>query len=157
VDWYLYGKMESLAARGATDIVKYVTRADGEEVDLGDVPVHAAHRLRGRVVLREGRQIAAGNRVILASTQASDSQTAMVDADGRFEFRGLPTGGYEIAASIRGYRLPPTPQPKQENYPNREAFGNALNDYYTAVRGVIILSLDRDVDDLTITLEPLRR
>jgi hypothetical protein len=157
VDWYFYGKMESLAARGATDIVKCVTKDDGEEIDLGDIPVHAAHRLRGRVVLSEGGQIASGTRVILSSTQAWDSQTAVLDAEGRFEFRGLTSGGYEISASVRGYRLPPKPQPKAEDYPDREAFGKAMTAYYTAARGVTILSLDGDIDDFTIALEPVRR
>lgn len=155
VDWYLYGKMESLAARSATDIVKCVTKADGEEIDVGDIPVHAAHRLRGRVVLSEGGQIAAGNRVILSSTQADDGQTAMIDAEGRFEFRGVPTGGYEIAASVRGYRLPPRPQPEGEDFADRETFGNAMNAFYTAARGVTIVPLEGDVDDFTITLERL--
>jgi len=39
VEWFLYGKMESLAAHGATVPVKCSTMADKKEVELGDVQV----------------------------------------------------------------------------------------------------------------------
>jgi hypothetical protein len=154
VDWYLYGKMESLSARGATDIIKCATKDDGQDIDLGDIPVHAAYHLRGRVVLGEGKAIPSGTRVILSSAQAWDSQIAILDADGRFEFRGLPAGEYEISGSVRGYRLPPKSAGKPEDYPNDDAFNKALNAQYAAARGVMVFSLDRDLDDLTIALEP---
>jgi hypothetical protein len=152
VDWYLYGKMESLASRGATDIIKCATSDDGQEIDLGDIPVHAALHLRGRVVLGDGKAIAPGTRVILSSTQAWDSQTAMLDPDGRFEFRGLTASDYEISAGVRGYRLPPKPQVKPEDYTDNNAYVKAVNAQYATARGVTVFSLDRDLDDFIITL-----
>jgi uncharacterized GH25 family protein len=154
VDWYLYGKMESLASRGATDIIKCVTKDDGQDVDLGDIPVHSAHTLRGRVVLADGRPIPPGNRVILSSSQAWDNQVAVLDSEGRFEFHGLTSGDYEISASVRRYGLPDKPVVKAEDYPDHEQFIKAQQAWYANARGVSVFSLDRDVNDFTITLQP---
>jgi hypothetical protein len=154
VEWYLYGKMESLANRGATDIIKCVTKDDGQDVDLGDISVHPAHTLRGRIVLADGSTLAPGNRVVLSSSRAWDSQTAVLDSEGRFEFHGLASGDYEVSASVRGYRLPPKPAVKAEDYPDREQFIKAQQAWYANARGVSVFSLDHDVDDFTITLQP---
>jgi protocatechuate 3,4-dioxygenase beta subunit len=154
VEWYLYGKMQSLASRGATEIVKLVTKDDGQEIDLGDIPVQSAHSLRGQVVLSDGTAIASGSRVILSSSQAWDSQIVVLDSEGRFEFHGLTTGDYEINAGIRGYRLPSKTRPKQEDYSNTEQFVKAMNAYYSAARGVTNFSVDSDRDDFTIAMEP---
>jgi hypothetical protein len=154
VDWYLYGKMDSLAGRGATGVIKCVTKDDGEEIDLGDIPVRSAHTIRGRVVLSDGAAITPGNRVILSSAQAFDSQTTLLDGDGRFEFHGVAPGDYEISASVRGYRLPPKPPVKAADYPDNDSFVKAQNTWYAVARGVTVFSVDRDVDDFTITLQP---
>jgi hypothetical protein len=154
VDWYLYGKMASLASHGATDIIKCVTKDDGQDIDLGDIPVHAAHTIRGKVVLSDGSPIPPGNRVILSSSQAWDNQIAVLDSEGRFEFHGLTTGDYEISAGVRRYGLPPKPVVKAEDYPDRELFIKAQQEWYANARGVSLFSLDRDVDDFTITLQP---
>src|SRR5258708_28232905 len=37
VSWYLYGKMETLAARGGAPVVECATKRDEEEVDVGDL------------------------------------------------------------------------------------------------------------------------
>ena len=37
VDWYVYGKMESIAALGATAPVHCATTRDNEEVNVGDI------------------------------------------------------------------------------------------------------------------------
>jgi protocatechuate 3,4-dioxygenase beta subunit len=153
VDWYLYGKMESLASRGATDIMKLATKDDGQEIDLGDVPVHSAFHLRGRVVLSDGKPVAPGTRVILSSTQAWDSQTAALDGDGRFEFRGLTASDYEISAGVRGYKLPAKPQVKREDFADNDAYVKAMSAQYASARGVTVFSVNRDLDDFTITLD----
>ena len=104
--WYLYPKMESLAERGiGSDVVILETKDDGQQVDVGDVALAKAYTLRGRVVLSDGKAIPSDMHVTLSSDRAWDTQIAEIGTDGRFEFRGLPRGVYEIAPAVRGYRL----------------------------------------------------
>ena len=102
VEWYVYGKMESLAARGGAPIVECATKKDGEEIDLGDLSIAPALHLRGKVVLSDGKPIPAGMRVTVGSDRAFDSQTAVLREGGAFEFTGLAKGGYTISASVKG-------------------------------------------------------
>ena len=132
VEWYVYGKMESIAAVGATDRVECATARDGEEVNVGDIQIHPGHRLRGRVTLSDGAAMADGMRVTISAYRAWDSQTVIIGRDGHFEFVGLPTGKYEIVPSVRGYRL-------QEN------------------RGTIETTIDRDIGSFAIALDPAAR
>ncbi len=60
-----------------------------------------------------------------------DSQTVLIGRDGHFEFVSLPTGDYQIFASVRGYK------------------SGANQDAATRV--------DRDIDDLAIRLDPAVR
>lgn len=103
--WYVYPKMESLAARGlAGDAVPIETKDDGEEVDVGTINLRTAYTLRGRVVLSDGKPIPSDMHVTLSSGAGFDSQIATVAEDGSFEFRGLWKGVYSIAPGVRGYR-----------------------------------------------------
>jgi Carboxypeptidase regulatory-like domain len=104
VDWYLYGKMESIAALGGTAPVECTTKKDGEEVDLGDIAIQPGHRVHGKVVLNDGASVAGGMRVGISSDKAWDTQSVRLAPDGQFEFIGVPGGKYEIFASVRGYR-----------------------------------------------------
>jgi hypothetical protein len=104
VEWYVYGKMESLSKRGGAPLRECATAKDGEEVDMGDLPLTPALRLRGKVVLSDGKAIPPGMRVTISSERAADSQTAILPPDGLFEFGGLAKGPYTVFASVRGYR-----------------------------------------------------
>lgn len=137
VEWYVYGKMESIAALGAADPVECSTARDGQEIDIGDIQIHPGHRLRGKVTLNDGAAMADGMRVTISSSQAFDSQTAILGRDGSFEFKSLPTGPYEIFTSVRGYRFDP----------------DKLKKYQYALQTTI----DRDIDDYAITLVPVPR
>jgi hypothetical protein len=135
VDWYVYGKMESIATLGAADPVECTTARDLQEIDAGDIQIHPGHRLRGKVTLSDSAAIADGMRVSISSGRAFDTQTAIIGSDGHFEFAGLATGPYEIFTSVRGYRLDP----------------NKLKKYQRALETTV----DRDIDDFAITLEPM--
>jgi Carboxypeptidase regulatory-like domain/Dioxygenase len=124
VDWYLYGKMESVAARGGAPIIECTTKSDGEEVDVGDLSIMPAFYLRGRVVLSDGKPVPAGMRVTVGSDRAFDSQTTLLSRDGAFEFSGLAKGSYTISASVKGYP------------------------------GSMPLKLENDVSDFVMTLDP---
>jgi hypothetical protein len=129
VDWYVYGKMESITALGATDPVKCTTTRDSEEVNVGDIQIIPGHRLRGRITLSDGAAMANGMRVtIYADRSPWESQTAVIGHDGHFEFASLPTGKYEIVASVRGYRVQS-----------------------------IEATIDRNIDDFAIALDPTGR
>jgi len=129
VDWYVYGKMESIATLGATQRLEFSTRRDKEEVNLGDIDIRPGHRLAGKVALSDGATIPDGMRITIGAKDAWDSQTVMIGRDGRFEFFGIPAGKYDIIPSVRGY-------PLQQN------------------DDLIDMTVDRDRDDIAITLAP---
>jgi hypothetical protein len=106
VEWYVYGKMASLATRGGAPIVECATKQDGEEVDLGDIALAPPLRLRGKVVLADGKPMPEGMRVTIGPDRGFDSQTTVLGPDGSFEFAGLAKGGYTIFASVKGYGTP---------------------------------------------------
>ena len=103
VEWYVYGKMESIASLGATAPVRFTTVRDGEEVNAGDVEIRTGYRLGGKITLTDGAAIADGMRITIGAKDVWDSQTVVIGRDGRFEFRGIPAGQYEISTSVRGY------------------------------------------------------
>lgn len=124
--WYVYGKMESLASRGATDPITCATIHDNEEVNVGDIRVVRAYHVRGRVVLSDGKSIPEGMRIEISSTRTRDNQTALLTPGGHFEFEGLATGEYSLFASVKGYPAP-----------------------------AVEVSVDGDVDNLPVVLDPI--
>jgi len=104
VDWYAYGKMESIASLGATVPMECRSGKDGEEADLGDIAIQPGHRVRGKVTLSDGAPIASGMRVSITAEHAGDTLTVRLAPDGRFEFIGVPRGKYQIFPSVRGYQ-----------------------------------------------------
>jgi len=180
VDWHLYAKMESISARGAIQPVKLATRKDLEDVDLGDLKMSAGHRLRGRVVLADGRPIADGMRVFLTpqcqacgeevkyelgsggsvlrrSFALMDSQSVLLGPDGRFEFKGLASGPYQIMASVKSYGLVsgysvlrPKGAIDEEKWKGPAEFSSR----YLRAANTIEVRVDGDVDDVIMNLEP---
>jgi Carboxypeptidase regulatory-like domain len=148
-DWYVYGKMQSLAKRGATGVVECTTKRDGEVVDIGDIEIKPAHRLRGKVVLSDGRPIRDGMRVTITSQRASDDETAMLPPDGRFEFDGLAAGDYSLFASVKGYSLPGKPISVAKKEPD----GRTTTAIY-APGMALPFSLDHDIDGYIVKLDP---
>jgi len=147
VDFYIYGKMDSVAARGATGAVDCATKHDEEIADVGDIQIRPAHRLQGRVVLSDGKPIPDGMRVTISSERAWDTQTAMLPPEGRFEFVGLAAGSYSVFASVKGYTLPKTPVSVEKK---REDGSVEITTYAPGVAPPF--SIDRDVEDFVITL-----
>lgn len=131
VDWYIYGKMESIAALGATPLVECATKRDKDEVDVGDIQIEPGHYLRGKITLSDGAAVAEGMRVNIGFARSFDKQTVTIGRDGSFEFTGLATGEYVIFTSVSGYEMP----------------GDAP----------LMKTIDRDIDDVAIVLDPARR
>jgi len=128
-EWYIYGKMESIADRGATEPVLCTTAKDNDLLDVGEVQIKSGHRLRGKVVLSDGKPIPEGMRAIITSDQVWDFQTAILGTDGHFQIEGLPGGKYSITLAVKGYTLPDGAQ-------------------------AVAISMDRDVDNWAIVLSP---
>jgi uncharacterized GH25 family protein len=149
MDCYIYGKMESVAMRGATGAVECATKHDKEIVDVGDLQIKPAHRLQGRVVLSDGKPIPDGMRVTISSERAWDTQTAMLPPEGRFEFVGLAAGTYSVFASVKGYTLPKTPVSVEKK---KEDGTVEITTYAAGVAPPF--SIDHDLDDFVITLHP---
>ena len=130
VQWFVYAKMESVDTRGASEPKSCITTRPNEMVDVGEISLRTGYRLQGRVLLRDGKSIPDGMRVILTSQRVWDSQTALLDKDGRFKFLGLPQGDYSISPAVRGYSL--------------------ADDQYE-----VQASVQRDVDNFVIPLNPV--
>ncbi len=105
VQWFVYAKMESVATRGASEPKACITTRQNEMVDVGEISLRTGYRLEGRIVLSDGKSIPDGMRVILTSQRVLDSQTALLDRQGRFRFLGLPQDNFWISPAVRGYRL----------------------------------------------------
>jgi uncharacterized GH25 family protein len=131
-EWYVYGKMESIASRGATEPVVCTTKRNNELVDVGELEVKPGYRLRGKVVLSDGKPVPEGMRIFVTSDQARDSLTAILGTDGHFQYAGLPRGKYSIKLAVKGYILP---EGAQE----------------------VAISIDHDVDNWAIVLSPANR
>jgi hypothetical protein len=129
VDWYIYGKTESIAARGATPIIECSTKLDHQDLVLGDIQIKPGHRLRGRVVLSDGKAIPDGMRVMLGD-RVNDVQIALLPANGRFEFVSLRSGEYSVSPYVKGYQLT------------------------SGKNGDGALTIDHDVDDFVMVLDP---
>jgi hypothetical protein len=102
--WYLYAKMESLAPRGlSAEVVEFATKDDGQDVNVGDIPVRPAYTLRSQVVLSDRKSIPPDMRINLFADRVPDSQTLILSPDGFFEFKGLAPGVYGLGPSVKGY------------------------------------------------------
>lgn len=127
VEWFVYGKMESIAALGATGPVECATVRDGEEVNVGDLEIQRGYHLAGKVMLMDGGTLSEGMRITILAERTFDSQTVSIGRDGYFEFVGLPKGASKILTSVKGYHL----------HANKDT-----------------VSINRDVDDFIINLDP---
>ena len=111
-EWIVYAKMASIASQGATDPVVIAPSHDNQEVNVGDIQIKHGYRLRGRVALSDGKQIADGMRMYISSDVTRDTQSLLLPADGSFEFKGLAGGSYSLWAAVKGYARPKDGQDK---------------------------------------------
>jgi uncharacterized GH25 family protein len=81
------------------------TGTNGSTLSVGDLAVTPTHMLRGRVVLSDGQIVPDRTRIQLEYNFGRTRRTATLDADGWFEFLGIPAGQIGLQAQISGYRL----------------------------------------------------
>ncbi len=127
--WLLYGKMQSLSARGiAAELIECETKDDGQVVNVGDIQVKPAFTLHGKVVLSDGKPLPADTLITLDADRAWDTQMITAGPDGSFQFAGLAKGVYTVSSGLKNYRIP------------EDLTGEIL--------------VNRDVDGVVVTLRP---
>ncbi len=137
VEYYVYGKMESISKRGATEPMECATKIDGEDVNVGDIEINPGFRLRGKVTLSDGIPIPEGMRVTISADRAWDSQTAFLQPDGSFEFSSLAPEKYQVFASVKGYRAPEWNNTMKTDRPGT-------------------VQVEQDIDDFVLVLDPVK-
>lgn len=135
-EYVLYAKMDSLGDRGALPPRLFASGKTGGAADLGELAVQPGHRVTGRVVLSDGQPVPTSTRVLLSREQAWDHAEALLEPDGQFTFRGVPTESVSLNVRIKGYK-----------YSKRNRSLDWLN-------GGLIGRVEKDIDGLTLLLEP---
>ena len=100
----MYGLMGTFKDGGAVAVVRIRSGADGARTDVGNLQVVRGHRIKGQVLLSDGKVVPARSRLIVSREDAWDHQEVELDPGGRFEISGLPTEKYSLNVSLRGYR-----------------------------------------------------
>jgi hypothetical protein len=151
--WYVYAKMDSIGARGAT-VPRVALTFPTEDTVVRDLDIVPAYRVRGVVVLTDGRPIPEGSRIMVTTGcleecppyDVPDSQEAVLPSDGAFVFGGV-RGPVHIGIFVKGYGLhvdePNGKPPGSDNYNQR------IRQMTNQVERVV-----RDTADLRIVLEP---
>ncbi len=100
-NYAVYGKLGG----GITPIRKLRVGGDGTTADAGDLLVVPGSRIRGQVLLSDGKPIPPGTRVMVGRDQAWDTRTVALDPEGRFEVADLPPERYTLTVLLEGYHL----------------------------------------------------
>ncbi|HNQ72858.1 MAG TPA: carboxypeptidase-like regulatory domain-containing protein [Verrucomicrobiota bacterium] len=135
LEFVLYAKMDSLAG-GAVPMKFFTTGATGSTLKLGKLEVQPAYRVAGRVVLSDGKSVPAQTRLFLGREVAWDHTEAVLDAEGRFEFRGVPAESVGLNVRVPGYKLS-----------KRNLSLDWLN-------GGLVGRVEGDIPDLVLLMEP---
>ncbi len=136
ISFYLYSKMESLRSRGALPVRTISTRATGTTIDLGEIEVKPAFRVAGRVVLSDGKPVPPDTRLSLGRQQAWDHAEVILDAEGHFSFEGVAAESINLNTRLKGYKF------------------SQKNPSLDWLNGGLIGTVDKDISDLVILLEP---
>ena len=143
-DFWVHSKLRGLAD-GATVVPQRIhTTGDGTTLDLGELHVEKGRTLAGRVVCSSGTAIPAGTALFVAWSPAENEVLDReVDKTGRSEFNGLPAGPVRVTVMFGGERSATGYHVSVKNACRNPGLHSALEG-----------QLDRDVNDLTILLEP---
>jgi Carboxypeptidase regulatory-like domain len=141
----LWGIMDSCRKYGVVPERTVVAGASGTSLDIGELAMRSGLRLSGRLLVQDGKPPPAGARVVLGlryeETAFGDSQLAITEADGKFEFAGLPPAVYRVTVRAPGYHV------------------SSKNRSYAVVTAApqengLIGRVDHDIDELRLLLEP---
>jgi protocatechuate 3,4-dioxygenase beta subunit len=80
---------------------------DGKTLNDVKLPASSDRTIKGRLRLTDGKAVPPNTRVMLGRDGTWDVQFTEADADGRFQFTGVPAGDgdpLDLSATIRGYK-----------------------------------------------------
>lgn len=135
-EFFVYTTMRSLDGSGALPNKIIKTGKSGLVQDLGQLVVQPAFSVAGRIVLTDGKPVPPDTRLYLGRQDAMDSVESKLDAEGKFEFKGVPAEPVSLCVQIKGYRL------------------SKRNPSLDWLNGSILGCITGDINDLTILLEP---
>jgi hypothetical protein len=137
MDYYIYGKMESLQEVGALPEQQFRTGEHGSEQNLGELSLKQSYHVSGRVLLNDGGRIPEGTHILLSREKAWDSQIIKLDVNGYFTIKGIPAEAISIHVQVPGQRLSKN-NPSLDPVSGRSLIGKVVDNY----------------DDFLIELEP---
>jgi hypothetical protein len=132
-DYAFSGVIESLAPWALRTVVRTIGENDSVTA-LPPLSLEPGHRLRGRVVLSDGKPVPRGTQLVLGRTLVGFPMQVPMDSSGHFDLTGLPPETITLGIRMKGYRISPSSR------------GYTLS----GVR----LPILRDYDDIEIVLEP---
>lgn len=135
--FFVYGLMGTLPDGGAVPARQIHVGGEGATADAGELPVSRGHRVKGRVILSDGKPVPPKTRLLVSREDAWDSRRVELDADGGFEVGGLPTERYSLVVNVKGYKLSPKNHSADDQNP-----------------WALVGTVDQDIDTLKILLEP---
>ena len=139
-DYFVYAMMGTIKGGGAVTAIRVHSGADGATTDVGDLRVVRGHRVKGRVVLSDGKPIPSKTRLMLSREEAWDEQRVELDAEGGFELSGLPTEKYTLNITLPGY-----------HFSSKNHSVDSQNTWR------LVGTIDQDIDSLKILMEPGER
>ena len=107
-DYFVYGMMASFTDGGAVAARAVRVGGEGATTDTGDLRVVRGHRIRGQVVLSDGKTIPSKTRLMVSRQDAWDS--ARVELDSRWPFRDRRAADGTLLAQCLAARLPDVAQ-----------------------------------------------
>lgn len=104
--YYVYSLMESSKSDNLIAPLRRVrVTGDGTTKDLGDLPLSPGVRLKGRVILSDGKPVPPNTQLYVGREGAWDSRNIVLDANGTFELTGIPVESISVGVRVPGYRL----------------------------------------------------
>ena len=111
-DFHLFTRMGSPEGQPLAAIPREIeSPADRQMLDVGELNLHPAHHLTGRVICSDGKPAPEDLIVTLERTRGDDVQECAVDAHGRFSFDCVPSESVVLSFhtpgehAVHGYRL----------------------------------------------------
>ncbi len=136
--FFLYAKMSDMRETGLSVPLQSVNSGTvGSKIDLGDLPLKPAYRIRGRVVMEGNAQLPPKTRLYLSRESAWDTADLVLPADGAFEFKAVPAESVSLSVRVANYRI---------------SAKNPSKDWLN--EGRLLGRLEQDFDDFIIHLEP---
>lgn len=135
-EFVVFTSMKSLQGTGTLPNKIITTGDSGQTQDMGRLEIQPAFTISGRVVLSDGKPVPADTRIFLGREKAMDSLETKLNADGEFEFKGVPAESITMSVRIKGYRL------------------SKRNPSLDWLNGAILGRMSGDIRNFTILLEP---